>query len=996
MKHVRTLSVFLVLFCLAGVSVHSEPTSDNSTKKTTQKKQTKKAKQKKQTKKDTASKTTPAPIIERHYPPPGSSGQIKNYDFLLKRKSYPDGEVTPEMYMAAHEQARKLPVYSRRSAQTPQATNKWVSVGPFGIGGRVSTMAMHPTDSNIFYVGAAAGGVWKTIDRGNTWKNLTDTFRLLPSGYLTIDPHNPETVYYGQGEPNNSADSYPGNGLYRTTDGGTSWSHLGLEKTRSISQIIVDPIDRNIIYVCAPGPTTSADSNRGIYKTTDFGVTWKNVLLVRGGPNKTSRPIPIIDLVMNPRNNQELVAAAWDKSFYVYTGLWHSLDAGASWKRIDTAKTTYPNALKDKRFGRSSLLWVNAGASSVLYSVITKTDTNIITGYATDENLYALFKTTDPAADSWTKCIDSSFRIPYKGNNVDSVDLFYRQGSYNNFLAGNPKRPNEIYIGGIDVVRSTDGGTTFTNITRGYPAYFSNDRTQHSDQHGLGFSASGSGNDLYVNSDGGVFHTTNFGDTWEQLKGIPMTMLYYLKPWEAGMKHLGDNFPPDSLKFIGGTQDNGSISKGLTNEPDWRWINRGDGGWAQAHPTDSEKIITSIQLGKVLVKNTLESLRPNLATDEGNAANPARWYQISKILTHGDKRLTDTNESCAFIPPVVLDNERPNELYTPRTRLYRAKIDWANPDNTTWSVWSPQTCGTPNKPSNWYTGYINAVGVGVRDENMRPMLWIGGLYNGARTSLYRSLYDPTLHQDSMPRWIRADTGLTPPAYVSCIVPDRSDSLKAFCSLSSFSTNRLFMTVNGTKWTSITGDLPSAPITSFIIDTVAEQGNPLAKNQCIIVGTDIGVFVTTNGGKNWATLGEGLPPVVVEQVSRYKNYLIAATHARGAFVIDISDLRAEPLNSVRSGSYAGKIVLNSVRPNPYQITGTPLTLNLTNGEDREENIFVEVINASTGVKMLSQEIRIGAGKADIELQQMKLTNGAYMIILSDEKGLIATEKISVVQ
>lgn len=996
MKHVRIFSVLLVLLSLAVVSVHSAPSNDVPDKKTVQKKQVKKTKsKKKKVKKDTASETLPAPIIERHYPPLGSSGQVKNYDFLLKRTSYPDGEVTPELYMAAHEQARKLPVYSRRSPQAQQATNKWVNVGPFGIGGRVPTLAMHPTDSNIFYAGAAAGGVWKTTDHGNSWKNLTDTFRLLPSGYLTIDPHHHETVYYGQGEPNNSADSYPGNGLYRTTDGGTSWSHLGLEKTRTISQIIVDPIDRNTVYVCAPGSSTAADSNRGIYKTTDFGSTWKNVLLVRGGTTKTARPIPIIDLVMNPLNNKELVAASWDKAAYIYTGLWHSLDAGASWKRIDTGKTTYPNALKDKRFGRSSLLWVNAGASSVLYSVITKTDTNIITGYATDENLYALFKTTNPAGDSWTKCIDSTFRIPYKGNNVDSVDLFYRQGSYNNFLAGNPKRPNEIYIGGIDVVRSTDGGATFTNITRGYPAYFSNDRTQHSDQHALGFSAASSGDDLFIGSDGGVFNTTNYGDKWTQLKGIPMTMIYHLEPWRVGMTHLGDNFPPDSIKLIGGTQDNGSISSGLTNEPDWRWINRGDGGWAQAHPTDKEKLITSLQLGKVFVKNTLDSLRPNLTTDEGSADNTYRWYQISRILTHGDKRLTDTNESCSFIPPVVLDDERPDELYTPRTKLYRAKIDWANPDSTKWSVWSPQLGGTLNKPSNWYTGYINAVGVGVRDENIRPMLWVGGLLNQSRASLYRTAYDPSLHQDSMPRWIRADTGLTA-AYVSCIVPDRSDSLKAFCSLSSFSTNRIYKTVNGTRWTSITGDLPSAPINSFIIDTVAEQGNPLARNQCIIVGTDIGVFVTTNGGKNWATLGEGLPPVVVEHVTRYKNYLIAATHARGAFVIDISDLRAEPLNSVRGESYSGKITLNSVRPNPYQYVGSPITLNLTNDENGEENVFVEVINASTGVKILAQKIRIGVGKADVELQPTALTNGTYIISLSDEKGIIATEKITVVK
>lgn len=994
MKHIRRYSVLLVLLSFSAATAYSYQSEITSTK-TLHKKKVKKAKKsKRQIRKDTTTDTLPPPIIERHYPPPGSSGQIKNYDFILKRQTYPDGEVTAEMYMEAHEQARKLPTYSRRGKQTQQATNKWVSVGPFGIGGRVSTLAMHPTDSNIFYAGAAAGGVWKTTDHGNSWKNLTDTFRLLPSGYLTIDPHNHETVYYGQGEPNNSADSYPGYGLYRTTDGGNSWAHLGLEKTRTISQIIVDPNDRNTIYVCAPGSTTGSDSNRGVYKSTDFGATWKNVLLVRGGTTKTSRPIPIIDLVMNPLNNKELVAATWDKAAYLFSGLWHSLDAGASWKRIDTGKTTYPDAMKDRRFGRSSLLWVNAGSSSVLYSVLTKIDTNIITGYATDENLYALFKTTDPSKDNWTKCIDSSFRIPYKGNNVDSVDLFYRQGSYNNFLAGNPKRPNEIYVGGIDVIRSTDGGTTFTNITRGYPAYFSNDRTQHSDQHALGFSAAASGNDLFIGSDGGVFHTTNYGDTWVQLKGIPMTMIYHLEPWSAGMTHLGENFPPDSIKLIGGTQDNGSISSGLTNDLDWRWINRGDGGWAQSHPTDKNRIITSLQLGKVFVKNTLDSLRPNLTTDEGLTNSSFRWYQISRILTHGVNRLTDTNESCAFIPPVVLDDEHPDELYTPRTRLYKAKIDWANPDSTKWSVWSPQIGGSLNKPTNWYTGYINAVGIGVRDENGRAMLWAGGLLSASRASLYRTVYNPSLHQDSMPDWIRADTGLSA-AYVSCIVPDRTDSLKAFCSLSSFSKNRLYQTVNGTGWTSITGDLPTAPINSFIIDTVAEQGDPRAKNQCIIVGTDIGVFVTTNGGKNWATLGEGLPPVVVEHITRYKNYLIAATHARGAFVLDISDLRAEPVSSVRGASYSGKVSLNSVRPNPYQQSRTPIVLNLTNGENEVQKLQVSVVNLSTGVKVLSREFEVTKGNVDIKLDQMNLSAGAYIITISNEDGIVATENLTVV-
>jgi len=133
---------------------------------------------------------------------------------------------------------------------------QWQQIGPYSAGGRVTAIATHPTDSNIFYVGAAAGGVWKTTDHGNSWKALLDTFPAIATGCLTIDPTDPNTIYLGMGECNGSADSYPGTGLYRSTDAGLNWDSLGLGRTQYISKVIVDPSDKNTIYVCSPGPSS--------------------------------------------------------------------------------------------------------------------------------------------------------------------------------------------------------------------------------------------------------------------------------------------------------------------------------------------------------------------------------------------------------------------------------------------------------------------------------------------------------------------------------------------------------------------------------------------------------------------------------------------------------------------------------------------------------------------------------------------------------------------
>ncbi|MFT5166745.1 MAG: photosystem II stability/assembly factor-like uncharacterized protein, partial [Saprospiraceae bacterium] len=224
-------------------------------------------------------------------------------DLFYFQRSYPYKKFDIKAYEAGLND-----VLARKAQRntSPGFDEPWTNQGPGNIGGRVNTVAVHPSDENILYLGFATGGVFKTTDGGSNWSPIFDDQPFLAIGDIALDPNDSETVYVGTGDVNITGYPAIGNGVYKSTDGGLSWTHLGLTNQRIVSKIIVNPNDSDIVYVSCMGLPFERNNDRGLYKSTDGGLNWEQVLFV-------SDQSGIIDMVMNPANPQIIYAASWDR-----------------------------------------------------------------------------------------------------------------------------------------------------------------------------------------------------------------------------------------------------------------------------------------------------------------------------------------------------------------------------------------------------------------------------------------------------------------------------------------------------------------------------------------------------------------------------------------------------------------------------------------------------------------------------------------------------------
>ena len=693
--------------------------------------------------------------------------------FLLILSMYPIPErKSPEELLKVSRNGKDiLPVgYVIDGTRQKGGFLNWVELGPKPIqneywsgnadaSGRVCDILIDPGDPNIVYIAGAQGGVWKTTDGGMTWTPLTDALSSLASGDLAMDPFNNNIIYYGTGEQHFSGDSYYGDGLFKTSNAGSTWVKMASTANVGsyIARVMVSPDNSNIIYVA---------SDRGFVRTADGGSSWSATLTTSW----------CTDMVVRTDSANIVLAA-----IYGY-GIYKSTNYGQTWTQITSGLPT-------SGFNRINMA-ISASNPLIVYAAFVNSSTS---------GLYGLYRSSD-GGNTWSQ--------------VSGVpDYLYAQGWYDNCIIIDPTNPAVVYAGGVfpysssyhGLVMTTDGWNTWSDIT------IANDGSQlHPDMHCLAISGDGY---LYVGNDGGVWKTSQPGTTWINLNhNLGLTQFYSL-----------DIHPIDSTFIIGGTQDNGAVHSTLSG---WVQDNMGDGGPVAIEPTNPDIYYTSYVYIDPLYKWSISS---------GYIGNVTGGWT-------GDR-----TSWCSG--PVTADPSQPNVVYVGTYRVWKTLNGGTN-----WGAISGDlTSGS---------GYLRAIAVSLTNSNV--------IYTGSSDGFiyYTSDGGTTWYNRSVP-------GLTS-AFPSIVIDPSNDQIIYTCTERN-SSSRVFNSMDaGQNWSDITGDLPTG------VTPLSMTADLMAAPPVLYLGTDYGVYASTDNGVTWVKQDNALPNAAVFsiKVAQGSNFIIAATHGRG--------------------------------------------------------------------------------------------------------------------
>lgn len=517
---------------------------------------------------------------------------------------YPNA--TPDMDAVAQAlQAARLQAASRSTL--PGGDEPWQTEGPGNIGARINCIAINPSNENVIYVGYARGGVWRTTDGGNSWQPIFDNQSFLSIGAITIDPNDNNTVYVGTGDLNISGYASTGDGLWRSTNGGNTWTNIGLANTKVISSVVVEQGNANHILVGTMGNPFNPDANRGMYRSTDGGATWTQVLFTSTGSG-------VISMEADPYNAQTIYASTWNR--YRTTNaspvsgpdgkVWKSTDGGATWVDL----TTTGNGLPTGNQGRIGLAVSHNNPNTVFAVYI-----------GLDMELGGLYKTTD-GGTNWTL-----IETINAGVDAGMMGAF---GWYFGKVAVNPADDNEISLLGVDMYSTTNGGQSWAMST---PVWFLYE--VHADKHDLAYAPSGK---RFLATDGGLYSCTGslFNTTWIDEEFIPCTQFYRV---------AYNPFQPDN--YYGGAQDNGTSGGNTSTLNNWPRIYGGDGFQPAFHRDYDNVFYVETQNGNI-----------QCTSDGGLSFNDA---------TIG----LDPNDAKSWDMPYIISHHNSDMLYTGTDRVYR-------------------------------------------------------------------------------------------------------------------------------------------------------------------------------------------------------------------------------------------------------------------------------------------------------------------------------------
>ncbi len=470
-------------------------------------------------------------------------------DWFYAQRAEHDGGIPEARFRAAFERAGVERAAAARAGLREATALTWQPAGPFNIGGRVTGVDVDP--GGTIWLGAANGGVWKSTTAGAHWTCTTDAISIMSVGAVAADPTTAGTVWCGTGEANSSVDSYDGNGVWRTTDGGTTWAPMGLAATARIARIWVDPANPLHVLVAAMGRQFSTGPDRGLYRTLDGGGTWNQVLFVNDSTG-------VNDIAVNPAHPDTMWCATWERlrrntyrrASGPGSGIWRSIDRGATWTRLANGLPTPTDSV-----GRISLA-VARSAPSTVYA-------QIVTGASLSYVGLGVYRTTD-AGDHWQKR-DTGTTFKYSFGGTAGFGWYF--GS----MAVDPANPNQVYTLGVNLLRSLDGGVTFADLTG----------AAHVDHHAIWIDPA-NGQHILLGNDGGFYSTTN-GGTWTGTTDLPISQFY-----------AGDVDATNPARIFGGLQDNNSVMT-ASGPSSWLAVLGGDGFWMLSDPVTPNVVFSEWQ-----------------------------------------------------------------------------------------------------------------------------------------------------------------------------------------------------------------------------------------------------------------------------------------------------------------------------------------------------------------------------------------------------------------
>jgi len=717
------------------------------------------------------------------------SGAYEALQFWNMVRAYPNDDISSDAFFNAYEQ---MQVTRANKTLKTEINNQWQEIGPHNTGGRTIAIAFNPQNPNTIYAGSASGGLWRSYTGGvgvDAWHYVPTGFPLLGVSSITFAPNDSNIIYLGTGEVYNYAGAGHGAayrnlrgtygiGILKSINSGQSWFKSldwSYNSERGVWSIKINPLHPNTVF---------ANTTEGVYRSYDAGVSWQQMNNIVMG----------MDIEINPVDTNIILSSHGNFASAGY-GIYRSSDGGNNWNQITEGLPS--------TFNGKILLDIYKANPNIVYASIGH-------GFVTGNTGSWLCKSTDGGI-TWTI--------------MSTVDYSKWQGWYSHDIAVDQSNPDNLLIIGIEVYKSTDGGSTVVQKSSaaqvlgrppiGGPEGDSN--SVHTDahiviQHPTNFDT------YYFGTDGGVFRTTDFGETYESRNGKYQTTQFYNGTSSSQI---------DSLKTIGGLQDNNTV----IYDGDLAWIRviGGDGSWTSIDPINDNNIYASWQI-----------LNMQRSTDGGT--------NFSTITPPSSTRTCFIAPFRSFIGDHAI-------IYAGRDKIFKS-----TDSGSSWTTTNNNTALDGN----------SAIAMEVSYQTSEKVYVATAPYGTSRGNVFRTI-DGGISYTNI-------TGILPDRFPSDIAVDPLDDSIVYVTFYGFGSGHIFKsTDSGDTWIDISDNLPDIPAPAVIVD-------PNNTNH-VYVGTDVGVFVSTTGGNNWQDFNDGLPDVVQAMDLNYttvNNVIRVMTHGNGAY------------------------------------------------------------------------------------------------------------------